>query len=150
MSTAWTWLRRSWHWLTSMRTALLLLFLLSLASIPGALLPQRTVSATLVDDYLRANPTMGPIYDKLQLFDVFDSTWFVAIVTLLMVSLVGCIIPRSIDHWRAYRATPTKAPKYLSRMPLHAEGDVDTPKDELEAKARAVLRKWHVASYQPE
>lgn len=150
MSTALTWLRRSWHWLTSMRTALLLLFLLSLASIPGALLPQRTVSATLVDDYLRANPTMGPIYDKLQLFDVFDSTWFVAIVTLLMVSLVGCIIPRSIDHWRAYRATPTRAPKYLSRMPLHAEGDVDTPKEELEAKARAVLRRWHVASYQPE
>ena len=35
-------------------------------------------------------------------------------------------------------------------MPLHAEGDVDTPKDELEAKARTVLRKWHVASYQPE
>ena len=125
VSAATTWLRKTWHWLTSMRTALVLLFLLSLASIPGALLPQRNVSESLVQDYLDANPTMGPIYDRLQLFDVFSSSWFVAIVTLLMISLVGCIIPRSMDHWRAYRATPTRAPRYLSRMPMHAQATVD-------------------------
>ena len=34
VSAATTWLRKTWHWLTSMRTALVLLFLLSLASIP--------------------------------------------------------------------------------------------------------------------
>ena len=34
-------LRKAWHWLTSMRTALALLFLLALAAIPGSLLPQR-------------------------------------------------------------------------------------------------------------
>ena len=77
MRTALTWLKRAlrkaWHWLTSMRTALMLLFLLALAAIPGALLPQRTVSSSLVDDYLKANPTTGPIYDRLQLFDVFES-----------------------------------------------------------------------------
>ena len=42
-------LKKAWHWLTSMRTALILLFLLALAAIPGALLPQRQVSASLVD-----------------------------------------------------------------------------------------------------
>ncbi|WP_350354641.1 cytochrome c biogenesis protein ResB [Corynebacterium aquatimens] len=86
MRTLTTWARRAWHWLTSMSTALILLFILALAAIPGALLPQRQVSATLVDDYLKANPTMGPIYDRLQFFDVFSSTWFVAIVMLLMIS----------------------------------------------------------------
>lgn len=146
----WTWLRKAWHWLTSMRTALVLLFLLSLASIPGALLPQRNVSESLVNDYLDANPTMGPIYDRLQLFDVFSSTWFIAIVTLLMVSLIGCIIPRSIDHWRAYRAQPTRAPRYLSRMPLHAQGEVVGSREEVEAKVRGLLKRWHVASYSPE
>ena len=146
----WTWLRKAWHWLTSMRTALVLLFLLSLASIPGALLPQRNVSESLVNDYLDANPTMGPIYDRLQLFDVFSSTWFVAIVTLLMVSLIGCIIPRSIDHWRAYRAQPTRAPRYLSRMPLPAEGEVVGSREEVEAKVRGLLKRWHVAAYSPD
>lgn len=150
MKQVWTWLRKAWHWLTSMRTALVLLFLLSLASIPGALLPQRNVSESLVNDYLDANPTMGPIYDRLQLFDVFSSTWFVAIVTLLMVSLIGCIIPRSIDHWRAYRAQPTRAPRYLSRMPLHAQGEVVGSREEVEAKVRGLLKRWHVAAYSPE
>ncbi|MEX3504152.1 cytochrome c biogenesis protein ResB [Corynebacterium sp. LK2510] len=149
MGTVATWLRRTWHWLTSMRTALALLFLLALASIPGALLPQRSVSATLVDDFLAANPTMGPIYDRLELFDVFGSTWFIAIVTMLMISLIGCIIPRSIDHWRAYRAKPTRAPKYLARMPMHAEGVVDGGLVDVEKRVRGQLKRWHVAAYEP-
>lgn len=150
MRTVNTWLRRAWHWLTSMSTALILLFVLALAAIPGALLPQRQVSASLVDDYIKANPTMGPIYDKLQFFDVFGSTWFVAIVTLLMVSLVGCIVPRSLDHWRAYRSKPTRAPKYLSRMPLYASGTVDGSLEDADARVKRVLRKWHAATYEPE
>ncbi|WJY67242.1 cytochrome c biogenesis protein ResB [Corynebacterium auris] len=150
MRTLTTWLRSAWHWLTSMRTALVLLFLLAIACIPGALLPQRRVSPALVEDFLEANPTTGPIYDRLQLFDVFGSTWFVAIVVLLMISLVGCIIPRSIDHWRAYRAAPTRAPKFLHRMPLHAQGEVEARLEDVEKQAREALKGWHVASYSPE
>ena len=150
MKTAQTWLRKAWHWLTSMRTALMLLFILALASVPGALLPQRQVSATLVDDYLRANPTMGPIYDRLQLFDVFNSTWFVAIVLLLVISLIGCIIPRSMDHWRAYNAKPTRAPRYLTRMPMHTEGVVEGDEGVVAKQVRDKLKRWHVAEYQPD
>ena len=150
MRSAQNWLRKAWHWLTSMRTALMLLFVLAVASIPGALLPQRTVSSSLVDDYLKANPTTGPIYDKLQLFDVFQSTWFLAIIVLLVVSLVGCIIPRSIDHWRAYTAKPTRAPKYLGRMPHHVEGTVEGAPEDVEKRLRAQLKRWHVATYEPD
>ena len=150
MKTAQTWLKKAWHWLTSMRTALMLLFVLAVASIPGALLPQRTVSSSLVDDYLKANPTTGPIYDKLQLFDVFQSTWFLAIIVLLTISLVGCIIPRSIDHWRAYKAKPTRAPKYLGRMPHHVEGEVAGAPEDVEKQLRKQLKRWHVASYEPD
>lgn len=150
MRTALTWLKKAWHWLTSMRTALMLLFVLAVASIPGALLPQRTVSSSLVDDYLKANPTTGPIYDKLQLFDVFQSTWFLAIIVLLTISLVGCIIPRSIDHWRAYKAKPTRAPKYLGRMPHHVEGEVAGAPEDVEKQLREQLKRWHVASYTPD
>ncbi len=140
-------LKKFWHWLTSMRTALVLLFILALAAVPGALLPQREVSESLVNDYLRANPTTGPIYDKLQLFDVFQSFWFIAIVTLLMISLIGCIIPRSIDHWRAYNAPPTRAPKYLARMPFHAEGVV---KGDAPGVVKQTLKGWHLAEYSAE
>lgn len=39
-----TFLRWAWAQLTSMRTALFLLFLLALAAIPGSMVPQRSVS----------------------------------------------------------------------------------------------------------
>ena len=91
------WLRRAlsgprwlWRWLTSMRTALVLLFLLALGAIPGALLPQRSLNADKVDEYIANNGRVGEIYDKLQLYDVFSSVWFTAIYVLLFVSLIGC------------------------------------------------------------
>ena len=41
-------LLRAWRQLTSMRTALLLLFLLAAAAVPGSLLPQRPVNPLLL------------------------------------------------------------------------------------------------------
>ena len=57
---------RAWRWLTSMRTALILLFLLALGAIPGALLPQRSLNETKVLEYLANNGKTAEIYDKLQ------------------------------------------------------------------------------------
>ncbi|MCZ9294372.1 cytochrome c biogenesis protein ResB [Corynebacterium sp. c8Ua_172] len=146
-SSATVWAKRTWHWLTSMRTALVLLFLLSVVAVPGALLPQREVNSSKVDEYIAANPTMGKIYDALSLFDVFSSPFFVALLTLLIVSLIGCIIPRSIDHYRAYKAKPTRAPKYLHRMPFHADGEVDSSLEDAVKHAKAQFKRWRVAEY---
>lgn len=46
--------KKSWNWLTSMRTALALLFLLAIAAIPGALLPQRSLNESNVIEYLQS------------------------------------------------------------------------------------------------
>ncbi|AWB82906.1 cytochrome C biogenesis protein ResB [Corynebacterium yudongzhengii] len=130
-----------------MRTALVLLFILALAAIPGALLPQRSLNESNVNEYIATNGRIAEIYDQLMLFDVFESPWFAAIYVLLMISLVGCIIPRSIDHWRAFRTPPTRAPKYLHRLPLNTSGVVDKPFDEVQAASRRNLRKWRVNEY---
>lgn len=145
MRTIWTWLKKAWHWLTSMPTALALLFILAIAAIPGALLPQRSLNETNVNEYIATNGRLAEIYDQLQLFDVFESTWFISIFVLLMISLVGCIIPRSWDHWKAYKTPPTRAPKFLHRMPMHMEGTVDKSFDEVAALSRTELKKWHVS-----
>jgi cytochrome c biogenesis protein len=112
--------RNTWRSLTSMGTALVLLFLLALGAIPGALLPQRSLNAGKVNDYLAAHPVIGPWLDALQAFDVFSSFWFTAIYVLLFVSLVGCLTPRMIEHARSLRATPVAAPRNLARLPKHA------------------------------
>ena len=58
-------IRNTWRTLTSMGTALVLLFLLALAAIPGALLPQRSLNQGKVDEYLAEHPTIGPWLDRL-------------------------------------------------------------------------------------
>ncbi|MFO7162884.1 MAG: cytochrome c biogenesis protein ResB, partial [Mycolicibacterium hassiacum] len=111
--------RNTWRTLTSMGTALVLLFLLALAAIPGALLPQRNLNESKVDEYLAQHPTLGPWLDRLQAFDVFSSFWFTAIYVLLFISLVGCLTPRTVDHIRSLRAVPVAAPRNLARLPKH-------------------------------
>ncbi|MFC6147286.1 cytochrome c biogenesis protein ResB [Corynebacterium nasicanis] len=133
-----------------MRTALALLFLLAVAAIPGALLPQRSLNETNVNEYIENNGRLAEVYDRLQLFDVFESTWFLAILVLLTLSLVGCILPRSWDHYVAWKTPPTRAPKNLARLPLHAAGGVDKPLDEVTEHARTLLKRWRTAEYTPE
>ena len=129
-----------WTQLTSMRTALVLLFALALAAIPGSLIPQRDVSPVRVSDFLRANPTLGPLYDRVGLFNVYSSAWFSAIYLLLFLSLIGCIIPRVRVYARALRARPPRTPRNLTRLPAYARADLAAPGDALE-RAAAALRK---------
>jgi cytochrome c biogenesis protein len=114
--------RRLWRWLTSMRTALILLFLLALAAIPGSLLPQRNLNIDKVNQYFGQHPTLAPLLDRLWAFNVFASPWFSAIYLLLFVSLVGCLIPRLRAHLAAVVRVPPEAPSRLERLPVHAEG----------------------------
>jgi cytochrome c biogenesis protein len=136
--------RVAWRTLTSMRTALLLLFLLALASIPGGFLPQRAINPLRVKTYLADHPDLGPLMDRLRLFDVFSSPWFSAIYLLLFISLIGCLIPRTRLHLRALRARPPKVPRTLARLPVSDSfPSTRTPDEELD-RARAALRGWRV------
>ncbi|WP_280380895.1 cytochrome c biogenesis protein ResB [Nocardia wallacei] len=137
-------LRNTWRGLTSMRTALMLLFLLALAAIPGALLPQRNLNTQKVDKYIADRSTLGPWMDRLQLFDVFSSFWFTAVYVLLFVSLVGCIVPRVFDHYKAWRTPPVRAPRNLTRLPHHYSTTTADSAQDVIAKARAELRGWRV------
>ena len=132
--------RWAWRQLTSMRTALILLFLLALAAIPGSVVPQEGVDSLRASRWKADHPSLTPVYEKLGLFNVYGSPWFAAIYLLLVVSLVGCIVPRSLVYWRAFRAQPPRAPRHLGRMPDHRSFETaDAPDDVLE-RARVVLR----------
>ncbi|HEY5980604.1 MAG TPA: cytochrome c biogenesis protein ResB [Microlunatus sp.] len=131
-----------WTQLTSMRTALVLLFALAVAAVPGSLIPQRDVSPIRVSDFITQHPTLGPIYDKVGLFNVFTSAWFSAIYLLLFVSLVGCIIPRVMVYARALRTPPPRTPRNLSRLPAYATApaSVDETDDDVLELAAVTLR----------
>ena len=138
--------RRLWRQLTSMRTALQLLFLLALASVPGSLLPQRNLNPSRVVGYLDAHQTLGPILDRLGFFAVFASPWYSAIYLLLFVSLVGCLVPRIRMHAKALRMPPPATPRHLSRMRHTHRVTVDGSVEEVLAAAQARLKggRWRV------
>lgn len=129
-----------WNQLTSMRTALLLLFALAVAAIPGSLIPQRPTSPVRVRDFTTDHPTLARIYRALGLFDVYASPWFAAIYLLLFLSLIGCIIPRLIELFRTLRKPPPRTPTNLSRLPAYVASAL--PADRSAAEALEAGAAW--------
>ncbi len=124
----------------------MLLLLLALASVPGSLIPQVGVDAQKVAGYRLAHPHLSPFLDKLGMFSVYSSIWFSAIYILLMVSLVGCIVPRVAVYYRALRARPPRAPANLSRLPVSRTFKTHLPPKELLDAGRLALsaRRYRV------
>src|ERR1700759_5792699 len=77
------WLRWAWRQLTSMRTALILLFLLALGSVPVSFLPQQGSDPASVTQYFTSHPALAPWLNRLGLFNVFAAPWFGGIYILL-------------------------------------------------------------------
>ncbi|MER6160034.1 cytochrome c biogenesis protein ResB [Streptomyces sp. NPDC001868] len=135
------WARWFWRQLTSMRVALLLLFMLSLAAIPGSLIPQSGQDETQVADFMKRHDTLGPVYEKLGLFHVYSSVWFSAIYILLFVSLIGCIVPRTWQFVGQLRGRPPGAPKRLTRLPAYATWRTEATPEQVREAALKALRK---------
>ncbi|MEU2399003.1 cytochrome c biogenesis protein ResB [Streptomyces pseudogriseolus] len=135
------WARWFWRQLTSMRVALLLLLLLSLAAIPGSLIPQTGVDETRVADFRERHDVLAPVYDKLGLFHVYSSVWFSAIYILLFVSLIGCIVPRTWQFVGQLRGRPPGAPRRLTRLPAHTTWRTSAGPEEVREAALALLKK---------
>ncbi len=112
------WLRWAWRQLTSMRTALVLLFLLAVASVPGSALPQNGTDPAKVAQYISQHPVLGPLLNRLSFFDVFAAPWFAAIYLLLFASLAGCVLPRAFRLAVSARAKPPAAPRHPARLPF--------------------------------
>lgn len=142
------WMRWMWRQLTSMRIALILLFLIALAAIPGSVVPQRNIDPVAMERFMIDHPGWGEFFDKIGLFNVFSTPWFAAIYLLLVISLIGCILPRTRLHIKAMRARPPAAPQRFERMPESrrielTEGvDLDASVDEIASALKS--RRWRV------
>jgi cytochrome c biogenesis protein len=133
--------RWAWRQLTSMRTALVLLFLLAFGAVPGSLIPQTPVDPVAVADFIERHPELSRWYDRAGMFDVYKAPWFSAIYLLLFVSLIGCVVPRLATYLRALRSRPPRAPRNLHRLPAHRRVEVDAGPEQVLAATREVLRR---------
>jgi cytochrome c biogenesis protein len=136
------WLRWGWRQLTSMRTALILLFLLALGSVPGSLLPQQGTNPAGVSQYFTSHPFLARLLNGLSLFNVFGAPWYAAIYLLLFISLVGCVLPRTVHMLTGVRQPPPRAPRHLGRLPFSVSyATALGPQQALDAAATMLSRK---------
>src|SRR5262249_44418917 len=88
-----------------------------------------------------AHQTLAPIYEKLGIFNVYGSPWFAAIYILLVLSLVGCIVPRTFVYLPGLRAQPPAAPRNPTRLPSPAAYRTTESAEVVLERARAVLKR---------
>lgn len=132
--------RWTWGQLTSMRTALALLFLLALAAIPGSMIPQASVSAIQVLDFKREHPVLDKVFEPLGMYHVYTSAAFSAVYLLLFISLIGCILPRIAKYLRGVRKPPPRLPARIDRLPESGSSPIERRQGEALDAAQAWLR----------
>lgn len=96
-------LDRAWRELRKMRTAIILLALLAVMAMIGTLLPQIPQNPRGVMTYVLAHPVTAPWIARLGLFDIFGSWLFIAIATLMYVSIGAGLVVRIPAAWRRSR-----------------------------------------------
>ncbi|MGH2585848.1 MAG: cytochrome c biogenesis protein ResB [Dehalococcoidia bacterium] len=132
--------------LTSVRFALVQLGVVIVAALLGVVFPQ-------APDQIRLNPPAydawteiqrgkyGPltgIFRRLDLFEVFHSLWFNALLILLLVSVAVCTVNRFTPIWRTVRR-PVRRVNDRYFETAHARAAFPTPADP--SAVEAVLRR---------
>jgi cytochrome c biogenesis protein len=130
-----------WRTLRSMRTALILLLVVGVASIFGSLVPQAPNTPGAVADLFLERPLLARLYQALGLFDVYGSWWFTLTYVLLLISLASCLIPRTRAAVRGLGRRPTVARELESLKHFEDLTVSGTPETALERSHRVLRRR---------
>lgn len=105
-----------WTFFSSVKLTIGLLTIIALASILGTVIPQQEASQTLVN---RLTPGMISVLQKLQLFDIFHSVWFMTLMALLAINLIVCSVNRLPVSWKLFRgiSAPDKEASFKDPPP---------------------------------
>lgn len=87
--------------LGSMRFAVSLLMFICIASIVGTVLAQNRPSNVYVDQF---GPFWFEVFDKFSIWHVYNSWWFLLIMTFLVVSTSVCLIRNTLKMLREARS----------------------------------------------
>lgn len=146
-------LRRVWLFLISMRTGLWIILTLGVLTLLGTLLmqaePEVRADAAAYQQWLAGTPTQRyggwtGILDKLGLFHVFSTWYFMGLFALLSLSILACSINRAPRLWRvATRPRVTMSEVFFSHAPLRATVDLPVDGRAAAERVRTALRGEH-------
>ncbi len=90
-----------WHFFASVKLALVTLFLITITSIIGTLIPQKESFELYASKY---GPKTAQLFSVLDIPDMYNSWWFISLLFLLGFNLVICSIDRFPGVWRQVKA----------------------------------------------
>lgn len=125
--------------LSSVQLALLLLFLLATTAIIGTIVPQNASPGTYIQRY---GPVGARLMELLDLGDMYNSWWFLGLLTLLVINLIACSCERIPPLLRLLRRDRLGISKeQLDRFALQRVLDSPLSRDEYLARLRQSFRE---------
>lgn len=141
-------MRPVWKFLSSIKLAIVLIILLTVASVVGTLIPQgRTVA-----EYTARYGSLSGLFVALRLTRLYSSAWFLALLVLFAANTVVCTLSRFLPKWRrAFRPAPGPDAKSVQSMrascrfhlPLSLDAGRERVERELRRRRYAVTRSTH-------
>ena len=95
--------KTEWRELCKMRTAVILLAIVGGLSIIATMLPQRALQPVRASGWIQSHQVLGPLFDELGLFSVYDSMPLLMAAGLMYVSLTHCVFVRGRALMRRWR-----------------------------------------------
>ncbi len=131
--------------LSNLRTGIVLLLLVVLASALGTFILQRpaTDPEKLAQAY---SPTMLRWLDRLALTDIFHAWWFLVLMGLVSLSIIVISVDRFPNAWRFYARPYRKTDSHFrGSLPKKIELPINNSEDGLNAAERALKKSgWPV------
>jgi cytochrome c biogenesis protein len=145
-------LDRLWHFLTSMKLAMVLMLVFAALGLVGTLVIQAPVGV-MDDPQAKAEwlasirPKFGgwtDLMDRLQFFEMFTSVWLRAVGALLAASLVACTVHRIPGTWRTMRHPHVAVgPAFFEHAPQHEAMTFHREPDQVLVEATGVFKRHH-------
>lgn len=82
----------------SVKLAIFLLIIITLASIVGTLIPQQRSP----DEYIARYGQLAGLFQKLQLTKLYQSSWFITLLFLISINIIVCTLTRLTPKLRRY------------------------------------------------
>ena len=86
-----------WGFFSSTKLALFCFFSLAIASIVGTLIPQKEQAAVYIQKY---GPKTAELFRILDIPDMYNSWWFIALLSLFSINLIICSLDRFPNVWK--------------------------------------------------
>jgi cytochrome c biogenesis protein len=96
-----------WQFFASVKLALVILFLITVTSIIGTVIPQKESAEFYINNF---GPQMAQLFAVLDIGDMYNSWWFTALLFLLAFNLIICSLDRFPGVWKQVTADGLRVP----------------------------------------